>query len=298
MRVLQRSRLANERITWPALNERQVTAFRAWWEGRLIFGGSWFSATWPFMSGLVPVVRKFIKQPAYVYVGNGYWRVTADCEVRGQTELPMYPGVQWNPNSMGNHWSVDGTGLIASIGLVGAEHFGESPSVCITEAQAFGKRYFEFDVTSFFGGTGASSETQLSWVVGSASTFGSVAWESADAWCIFRNGGVGHANIASPGYTDTVLRDPGTKTAMCAIDFNTGEIWWGVNGNWAGSEFPGLDPATGVNPAHSDLPTDGATPLFFFVCADVLQPNCSTTLRMTSDSWIYPAPSGFTQWSS
>lgn len=71
----------------------QAAAFRLWWRNDLYHGGAWFSApaTWPTPAGLVVKVRRFISAPNWSYASVGYWRVSIDCEVRGESELPSTP---------------------------------------------------------------------------------------------------------------------------------------------------------------------------------------------------------------
>lgn len=73
------------------LSESQTASFRDWWRNTLHFGGSWFGApdTWPTPAGLVVKVRRFITGPRWQYASRGYWLMTIDCEVRGESEIPF-----------------------------------------------------------------------------------------------------------------------------------------------------------------------------------------------------------------
>lgn len=87
--VIQRDFNAGQRIEWAALTQAELAVFRDWWHGDLVEGGAWFAATWPLPEGLVVGVRKFLAEPRRQYLGNGNWRVSAECEVRGRGELPQ-----------------------------------------------------------------------------------------------------------------------------------------------------------------------------------------------------------------
>jgi hypothetical protein len=102
-------------LTW-ALNEAQSAAFRTWWRDVLVFGGAWFSAppTWPTPEGLVVKVRRFVEAPRWTYQGVGNWLVSATCEVRGATLLPVEPevasgGIGWHEpvNAPGGYLTAD-----------------------------------------------------------------------------------------------------------------------------------------------------------------------------------------------
>lgn len=87
-RALQRDRLDYERITWPPMAPAKTQVLLDWWRDELIYGGAWFSATWPLPRGFVSAVRKMREQPRWQFVPGGYWRISALCEVRGRGEVP------------------------------------------------------------------------------------------------------------------------------------------------------------------------------------------------------------------
>lgn len=80
-----------ETLTWKPMRAEQMAVFLAWWRNELIFGGAWFSATWPLPRGMVSAVRKFVQQPQREFVPGGFWRVTATCEIRGSGVFPYVP---------------------------------------------------------------------------------------------------------------------------------------------------------------------------------------------------------------
>src|SRR5690606_36068539 len=84
-RNIERDRREFEQLTWPPMNAVQMAILREWFNGDLVLGGAWFNATWPLPRGFVTAVRKFLKPPSRSFLGRGYWRVTATCEVRGRT---------------------------------------------------------------------------------------------------------------------------------------------------------------------------------------------------------------------
>jgi len=72
----------------------QTQVFRQFWTETLVFGGAWFSApaSWPAIEGLgVVKVRRFTSAPQFASLGNGFTRITIDCEARGNTVLPNTP---------------------------------------------------------------------------------------------------------------------------------------------------------------------------------------------------------------
>lgn len=79
-------------LSW-TLSSDEAAIFKTWWRETLTYGGAWFSApaTWPTPEGVVVKVRRFIEAPQWAYAGVGVWRVSAVCEVRGETELPQTP---------------------------------------------------------------------------------------------------------------------------------------------------------------------------------------------------------------
>lgn len=71
----------------------QSEEFRFWWEDVLEYGGGWFAANWPLLQSRTNNVFKFISPPVWSLVGGGidglgYWRVSAELEIRGRGELP------------------------------------------------------------------------------------------------------------------------------------------------------------------------------------------------------------------
>lgn len=80
-----------ESLTWPPMGPEQMAVFLSWVRNDLVFGGAWFTATWPLPRGQVAAVRKFIGQPRREFVPGGYWRVSAVCEIRGSGVFPSEP---------------------------------------------------------------------------------------------------------------------------------------------------------------------------------------------------------------
>jgi hypothetical protein len=95
-RAGQTDRLSIEEITFPPLTPAEALIFDDWWRDDLLGGGIWFAAAWPRPEGQTSVARRFLRPPAWDYIGapdSGYWRVTATFEVRGTGELPvLYAG--------------------------------------------------------------------------------------------------------------------------------------------------------------------------------------------------------------
>ena len=80
-------------------------------------------------------------------------------------------------------------------------------------------------------------------------SFGSYVGSRADQWSIFLSNG-NKRNAASydsygSGFTTGDI-------AMCAIDMDSGKVWWGKNGTW----FNSGDPAAGTNAAFTNVSGD------------------------------------------
>jgi hypothetical protein len=92
VRGLQRDYLADERIDFPPLTQAQADTFRAWHDETLHDGGAWFSAHWPSPQGGT-LVRRFKGPLQWAYIHGGInkrmWRLSAQCEVRGRSVLPV-----------------------------------------------------------------------------------------------------------------------------------------------------------------------------------------------------------------
>lgn len=90
LRTIEHDERQQQTLTW-TLTADQSRRFKAWWISTLVYGGAWFSAPahWPTPQGLVVKVRRFIGAPSWQYIGKGLWNVSAECEVRGESLLPM-----------------------------------------------------------------------------------------------------------------------------------------------------------------------------------------------------------------
>jgi hypothetical protein len=80
--VQQRDRLAVQRLTF-IFTFAECAVFRAWWQTDLMYGGAWFSATWPLPQGLLAGIRKFLHTPKWEYLPLVGWQVSVECEMRG-----------------------------------------------------------------------------------------------------------------------------------------------------------------------------------------------------------------------
>lgn len=89
---------------WPPLTPDEVEIFREWWKTELVFGGSWFAATWPSPRGSVPLEIKFRTTPSYPFIPGGMFKPAAVLEVRfggsaasAPPPPPDFEAFRWNP---------------------------------------------------------------------------------------------------------------------------------------------------------------------------------------------------------
>ncbi|MEO8153559.1 MAG: hypothetical protein ABI605_10855 [Rhizobacter sp.] len=112
-RDFQRDRMALQQVAWTFTPE-QAESFQAWWSAVLLDGGAWFSARWPLPLGWVAATRKLLGTPAWQHVPTEYWRVTADCELRGTGVPPALPVLAgWNTRNAFGDWSFTDGGYTA-----------------------------------------------------------------------------------------------------------------------------------------------------------------------------------------
>lgn len=88
-RGLQRDYLGTQRAEWNLLSPADAATFNAWWKVQLRSGGAWFSSTWPAPQGWGPHVRRFVGDPQWSHLQNGFWRVSATFQVRGRGMPPQ-----------------------------------------------------------------------------------------------------------------------------------------------------------------------------------------------------------------
>lgn len=87
-RALQRDRLSLEQVTFPPMLEADFVEFRRWWRDDLVLGGRWFSANWPTMRGSIAAIRRFRGAPRWSFIPGGFWQISAQLEVRGESLAP------------------------------------------------------------------------------------------------------------------------------------------------------------------------------------------------------------------
>lgn len=90
-RPAQLDRLAVQRVTFEFVDFADCQVFRQWFEGDLVEGGAWFSATWPLPQGWVSGVRRFLAPPRWDFIPAIGWRVSAECQLRGRGLAPVAP---------------------------------------------------------------------------------------------------------------------------------------------------------------------------------------------------------------
>jgi len=84
-------RLHTERVVFPPMNAAQFSAFREWWRDELVFGGSWFVASWPNIEAADTKVYRFLDAPVWSFVAGGFWQISAQVEIRGLGLDPIRP---------------------------------------------------------------------------------------------------------------------------------------------------------------------------------------------------------------
>lgn len=78
-------------------------------------------------------------------------------------------------------------------------------------------------------------------------------------------------------------------TIGCAVDMDTGKIWWSKNGTWQASG----DPAAGVNAAFTDLLTKGSNAFFAFSSTNGASNSNTLHWNFGQRPFAYTPPTGF-----
>ena len=145
-----------------------------------------------------------------------------------------------------------------------------------TVSRASGKYYFEVEATittqSYFSVGLGNAAAALYQYVGN----------TADSWGYRATGSVYTAGSAT-GVTTTAASG---DVVMVAVDIDTGDIWFGLNGTW----FNSGDPVSGTNPIYS-----GVTGTTFYPFASVYGGVTKAHL-FCSDATLLYKPSGFEAW--
>lgn len=92
MRPISRDRAGIRSVAF-TFTPAQAREFREWYQEWVTMGGGMFAALWPMPWGRGPHVFRFVEPPQWQLIGGGidgqgYWRVTADVELRGRGEMP------------------------------------------------------------------------------------------------------------------------------------------------------------------------------------------------------------------
>ena len=92
MRPISRERAGTRSVAF-TYTPAQAREFREWYQEWVTMGGGMFAASWPMPWGRGPHVFRFVEPPTWQLIGGGidgqgYWRVTADVELRGRGEMP------------------------------------------------------------------------------------------------------------------------------------------------------------------------------------------------------------------
>lgn len=310
-RVAQHDRLDVQRVTFPPFTGEQALAFDEWWTTTLRRGGAWFAATWPLPRGWVTVSRRFIGTPRWQFIPGGFWRITADFEVRGRSELPIgYNPITWefNEGVCGFPPFVESVPWTLSFGDqqvdvpdpagVGAGTIFRQGSIIATRPQTTGRRYFEIAITGNLEHPPyGMSPTQNSWgivrsdfVVGNSTTAlgGLGTWGFVGVGDLPGRSGIYVGDDGAGSITSIPGLAPITDTTIFgfAVDLDARKAWFSIDGNWITGE-PSLD----LTPTASGMSAPPYTPCF---CAQ--RALSGALLRTIPPDFASAAPSGFTYW--
>jgi len=116
-----------------------------------------------------------------------------------------------------------------------------------------------------------------------------VLWNSPDRWALLRgtpcvsehNGALGDGPVGSFGVTPSIH--------MIAIDFTTGNMWWGSAGSWVRTNHSTADPNTGVSPLFNDV----LEPVTFAATADAATNALVFTPFFSAAEFTYAIPTGY-----
>ncbi len=150
-----------------------------------------------------------------------------------------------------------------------------------------GKWYFEALVTARGGGgvntpcIGVCQSAHNNVEVGGSGAVSS----GVASWGMFSNGSGKYHNGNLDSYGSSWTNG---DVIMVAVDLDNGRIWWGRNNTW----FDSGDPAAGTGAAYTNLIT---TP-YKMRPGVTLGANSDCTFRLTSASFSYSPPSGFSAW--
>ena len=129
-RGVQRDYLATQRLEW-FFSVAEALAFDQWWKGTLAQGGAWFASTWPAPQGWVSLIRRFIGAPTWTHVPGGFWRVSAQVQMRGRG-LPPQAYVNVDLDAIVN------AGTSSAVGVTIA---GLDPLTTYSVSQPSGRRF-------------------------------------------------------------------------------------------------------------------------------------------------------------
>lgn len=273
-RAIQRDRREFEQLTWPPMSAADVATFRQWWKEDLSLGGAWFNATWPLPRGFVAAVRKFVKPPQRTYLGRGFWRMTAVCEVRGRS-LPVQRDlgivVHWDTvNTLGiiNFTNDDRTATTSVAG-----------SMCIDSLGIGAGKYYGEILLEYLVDEGPAITVQMGITQNDPGNFDN-----------FIGIGITGDVHLDGALVDTVSPLPTGTVLGFALDTNASKYWISVDGTWISG-----NPATGVGESGAMTGINSAY-LFFFV--ESIEAPYAATLATSNAQFQYAPPSGFSQWAS
>lgn len=182
-RGIQRDYLAVQHLEWNLLDSAAALMFQSWWRTSLIFGAAWFAATWPLPLGWQSATRRFLGTPRWQHLPGGFWRVSADCELRGRGLPPVThlctTGPAWSQTVKPNHRhygmyfqnALFVAPYLADGGGVGGVSYSSNGSTW-TDASAFPSLAAGFHITTVAYGNG------IFVAYGNATN---QAWQSTDA---------------------------------------------------------------------------------------------------------------------
>jgi hypothetical protein len=162
--------------------------------------------------------------------------------------------------------------------------------------QSSGKRYFEIQSSNV---NGSFKDIGID---GGSGNYNDRLGQTVDGWSYPANSvqTIIHNNSGKTTFNTVDWRD-GTYVLMCAVDFNTGNCWFGHDGTWiVNVEYPAIsvpDPATGAFPNFHSGDNTEVSGLVYPACCMGYSGDVMTS-KFNLSEFTYPVPSGFVAWSA
>jgi hypothetical protein len=150
-----------------------------------------------------------------------------------------------------------------------------------TLAVSKGKWYWEFVLVAYANG-GMYGIMDINSSLGSSSGDLGQGTSASTSWGMFTNSGTKQHNSSATAHG---LSSTTGDLIMCALDMDSGKVWWGKNGTW----FSGGNPTAGTDATFSNLSGYSITPAFGMGATSAQAWSCNFGQR----PFAYTAPAGF-----